>query len=137
MRDEQTRLILRFIFFVVFADSKSLEVESATEPVQDTSGEEVDDEWDYKKTRDNQTEKAAENFLSEEFPENMEPVTQKEISSIELKEQLDTAAAELVIFASTTAPAIAEPIDDVSSLFLHFFCSYRCPIGKLNAQILF
>lgn len=84
------------------------------------------------KAKEGQTEKE-NNVLSEEFKENIEPVTEKEFSSVELKEQLDTTPEPVTtnISAPVVAPATpAEPVlavvDDVSSFFL-----IQLPIGIL------
>lgn len=69
--------------------------------------------------------------MLEEFKENIEPVTEKEFSSVELKEQLETTPSEPVITDCATIPAATTPepvspvVDDVSTILF----SYWLPIG--------
>lgn len=127
-RSEPDALILRFFFS---SDSKSIVAESAPppQPVQD-SCEESDEEWNYMKAKEGQTEKE-NNVLSEEFKENIEPVTEKEFTSVELKEQLDTApgAATLDILAPIPIAATPEPVspvvDDVSKFFFQLTSNWN------------
>ncbi|KAL5273897.1 PPM1E family protein [Megaselia abdita] len=89
-------------------DSKANIVESAVQqPVQD-SCDESDEEWNYMKAKEGQTEKE-NNVLSEEFKENIEPVTEKEFSSVELKEQLDTTPEPVAICDPVVAEIPATP----------------------------
>lgn len=106
-------------------------------PVHD-SCEESDEEWNYMKAKEGQTEKE-NNVLCEEFKENIEPepVTEKEISSVELKEQVDVCGAAGDIAAPKTPEREPVPfvVDDVSVSFLVYF--NWIPIGEEDFSFLF
>lgn len=136
--------------FQFLTDSTNIvSAESVPQQQIHDSCEESDEEWNYMKTKEGQTEKENKNNASftEDFKENIEPepATEKEISSVELKEQLDltpdlespAAVDTATSIENTSAPAFdieplsPEPVSFESdvSIFFSYWVSDGTPIG--------